>query len=201
MELGLSERAAAESRYRLFRSLADNISPPGNPLDSLLDKLGGVQAVAEMTGRKGRMLRDKKTGKVFYHRRTENGQKIELQNIHERELFQKGKKRVAIISEAASAGISLQADRRKDNQDRRVHITLELPWSADRAIQQLGRSHRSNQTSPPEYKILVTRFGGENRFASAVAKKMISLGAMTHGDRRSTVVCIAQSVIAYLFLC
>lgn len=158
---------------------------PSNTLDELIEKLGGKDAVAEMTGRKGRMIMTN-SGIIQYESRGEADATLENINNTERQRFMEGVKRIAIISEAASSGISLHADRRARNQTRRVHITLELPWSADRAIQQFGRTHRSNQVNSPEYIFLISELAGERRFAATVAKRLESLGALTHGDRRAT---------------
>lgn len=181
-----------EKRQRIIDSI-EGINLPPNPLDDLIERLGGVDQVAEMTGRFGRICRAQgrngiKRSYFSYSKRGggSNEDETDRVNLNEKRKFMEGSKNFAIISDAASTGISLHAARGSGaSHRRRVHYTIELPWAADKAIQQLGRSHRSGQESAPNYKLVVTDLGGERRFAAAVSKRMQNMGALTKGDRRA----------------
>ena len=99
-------------RRQLLRKLS-RLKLPGNPLDDLLEQLGGPDRVSEMTGRKGRLVRNG-AGSLVYEKRTHGlrdgkDQQVAMDrvNLTERAAFLEGRKLVAIISEAASCGISL----------------------------------------------------------------------------------------------
>ncbi|CAJ1340021.1 unnamed protein product [Effrenium voratum] len=193
--------AAADDLVRRVRAL----KLPPNPLDDLIDRLGGPSCVAEMSGRSHCSLKDptgtvkqlrrgpgrsrKRARELSSRERGDRGAGASV-NVAEQRAFQSGAKTCAVITEAASAGISLHSDRRELRpgapEPRRRHmICLELPWAADKAVQQLGRVHRSNQLYPPKFTCIVTDLAGEARFVSAVAKRLKQLGAMTRGDRHS----------------
>lgn len=154
-------------------------SLPGSPLNEILWHYGHGN-VAEITGRDKRL----EPGPNGETRRVSRGGTTI--NVLEKDRFNAGEKRIAIISTAANEGISLQAGRRFANQQRRVQYMFELNWSADQQMQANGRSHRSNQVSAPELVICSTDAGGEARFAATIAKRLASLGALTRGQREAT---------------
>ena len=131
---------------RLRQKILDEISniplPPA-PLDDLIDRLGGVENVAEMTGRSGRVIR-MNTGQFKFVKRIGASKEkrfglsmplaeedADRLNIVEKKKFIDGRKTVAIISDAASTGISLHTMAKSQaSHRRRVHYTIELPWAA-----------------------------------------------------------------------
>lgn len=174
-----SRREAQRSMKNLrsgFASVKNSISGESFPiasLDALIERLGGHEAVAELTGR--RYMEVKKSGSVQL---TPIGKK----NKDELLSFTEGRKQIAVISRAASTGFSLHSDKAFKNQKPRVHIVAELPWSAIELIQQLGRTHRANEAKKPKYVFCLTTLSGETRFVATLIQRLHTLGATSQGD-------------------
>jgi hypothetical protein len=148
------------------------------PLDELKDALGGSDHVAELTGRKKFLERDATSDgwKPVTRRRKVELDIADFQAVPPR-------KKAAVLSLASSTGISLHAD--GEGAGRRCMIMFELPWSAEQAMQQIGRVHRAGQESAPEYVLMCSDRGFDTRFSATVAARLASLGAIASGDRET----------------
>ncbi|MBD2683354.1 MULTISPECIES: strawberry notch family protein [Nostoc] len=154
-----------------------SLDPIPGALEQLLWHFGHKQ-VAEVTGRSKRVLKDD-SGRLFVDSRGAGA------NIAESTAFMADEKQILIFSDAGGTGRSYHADLNAQNRKRRSHYLLEAGWRADNAIQGLGRSHRTNQASPPVFRPVTTNVRGERRFISTIARRLDSLGALTRGQRQT----------------
>eukprot|EP00434_Breviolum_minutum_P007886 symbB.v1.2.006958.t1/scaffold416.1/size293898/17 len=120
-----SEQSAIKDIDQAEESL-EKLQLPPNPLDEIMKRLGGPRKVAELTGRQRRLVFNELTNETRFEERSEGA------NLEELRAFQMGEKHVAIVTEAASAGISLHCDRRLPEaaQRPRYMISIEMPWEA-----------------------------------------------------------------------
>jgi hypothetical protein len=153
------------------------LPPITSALDGLLEHFGH-EHVAEVTGRTKRLVTV-----------SDGRQKLESRSVRtsqaEAAAFMEGRKRVLVFSDAGGTGRSYHASLDATNQEQRVHLLLEPGWRADRAIQGLGRTHRTHQASTPLFRPVTTDCKGELRFTSTIARRLDTLGALTRGQRQT----------------
>ena len=100
---------ATRMRDALLQELQEKITLPDNPLDQIVNYFG-VGNVAEITGRDKRIIIDPETGRRQYIKRARSGVAMDKASQDEMIAFQSGRKRIAIISQSASTGISLHSE-------------------------------------------------------------------------------------------
>lgn len=171
----LDEEAVA-MRDKLLDELG-SIRVPDGPLEILLNHFGAGN-VAEVTGRKVRVYRDKQ-GRAVKEKWSDARSSADAKS------FKAGKKRILVFSQKGGTGESYHADPRNGNTQQRAHYVLQAGWRADVAIQGMGRTHRSNQVHAPIFHLVTTDLDGQRRFISSLARKLDQLGALTRGQRQA----------------
>ncbi len=175
----VESQEAAQRRDMLLERL-QSLPPIQSALDQIIQHFG-VAAVAEITGRKRRIV--KKTSDTGTVLAVES--RSASSNLAETQAFMDDEKNILIFSDAGGTGRSYHADMNCRNQRQRIHYLLEPGWKADNAIQGLGRSNRTNQKQPPIFRPVTTNVKGERRFISTIARRLDRMGAITRGERRT----------------
>lgn len=173
-------REAVAMREELLTRLGA-LKVPDGPLEHLLNTFG-PDRVAEVTGRSRRIVRiPDGTGGT----KTVIQKRSDAIAAADAKAFMDDKKQILVFSDKGGTGESYHADRTKRNQRRRFHYVVQPGWRADKAVQGMGRTHRSNEASAPHYILATTDLKGHQRFISSVARRLNQLGALTKGQREA----------------
>ena len=172
----VQNQKAVELKQRLLQEMG-SMSVPETALDMILQKFGN-DTVAEVTGRKRRIIIGEDGKKAIENWSDAKAQK----DIRD---YMDDKKRILIFSEKGGTGSSYHAALDAKNQRLRRHYLIQPGWRADKAVQGLGRSHRSFQKQAPEFVLVTTNLPGQKRFLSSIARRLDQLGALTKGQRQT----------------
>jgi P-loop containing NTP hydrolase pore-1/C-terminal domain on Strawberry notch homologue len=156
------------------------IRVPEGPMEILLNTFGPEQ-VAEVTGRSRRVVRIREGGEERTEIQT-RGDSHALADVND---FMNDKKPILVFSNAGGTGQSYHAALNAKNQRKRQHYLVQPGWQADRAVQAMGRTHRTNEASAPNYLLVTTDLKGQKRFLSSIARRLDQLGALTKGQRQT----------------
>lgn len=179
----VQNRKAVAMRDKLVQDLKD-IRVPDGPLELLINHFG-PEITAEITGRKRRIVAGKWNkdhkgqGEAEAFEQKRGGAAVQADAA----AFMDDKKQILIFSDAGGTGYSFHADLTKKNQRDRKHYLIQPGWRANKAVQGLGRSHRTNQKSAPHYVLVATNIPAHKRFLSSIARRLDQLGALTKGQR------------------
>ena len=168
--------AAMKRQYTARNSIEEYLDMQGEEgdvgletVDAILQHFGS-QNVAEITGRTSRP-------RCGFESSCPTFESVPKSDV---KAFQENSKRIAILSRSGGTGISLSD---VDGRHKRVHIILEFPWSSEDFLQQIGRVHRTNSKSAPEYVLMTTTVPSEWRIVSSILGKLQALGAIVKADR------------------
>jgi len=173
-------RELVAEREQLLQTLVD-IRVPDNPIDTIVNAFG-ADMVAEVTGRSRRFVLQRDDAGDLHPVEQRRSNTIALADAA---AFMDDRKRVLVFSDAGGTGYSFHADLSRANQRRRVHFLVQPGWRADKAVQGLGRTHRSNEASQPHYILPTTNLEAQRRFVSSIARRLDQLGALTKGQRQA----------------
>lgn len=168
--------------------MVGTLAIPSAPMDMVhqhfQQKYKGKNVISEVTGRSIRkvLVRDEETGKLK-ETIEKRGSRSNAADVEE---FMNGDNVALMFSGAGNTGADYHASRKVSNQKQRVHYCVQPGWRADEATQGFGRTHRTNQSSAPIYKLVeIAELPGQRRFVSSIARRLDQMGALTRGQREA----------------